>query len=100
MKRRKHTPQTKVAILKAHLVDGKPVSELCDQHGLSPTLFYRWQKEFFENGSVAFEKDHRSIQGRLEREIAEFKSKLARKDNVIAELMEEYVLLKKKLGAV
>lgn len=97
MKRRKHTPQSKVAILKAHLVDGKPVSELCEQHGLHPTLFYRWQKDFFENGSAAFEKNGRS---QIERENSELKQKLAKKDNVIAELMEEYVVLKKELGAV
>ena len=97
MKRRKHTPQTKVAILKAHLVDGKQVSELCDQHSLSPTLFYRWQKDFFENGASAFERNGRS---QVERENAELKTKLAKKDNVISELMEEYVVLKKELGAV
>ena len=24
--------------------------------GLQPTVFYRWQKEFFENGASAFEQ--------------------------------------------
>jgi hypothetical protein len=24
-----------------------PISELCDKHGHQPTVFYRWQKEFF-----------------------------------------------------
>ena len=32
-----------------------PISELCDKHGLQPTVFYRWQKEFFENGATAFQ---------------------------------------------
>ncbi|RXK88270.1 transposase, partial [Chlorobaculum sp. 24CR] len=54
--RKNYTPQEKVAILKRHLVDRVPVSDLCDQHGLQPNVFYRWQKEFFENGSAAFEK--------------------------------------------
>jgi hypothetical protein len=27
-----------------------PISELCDKHGLQPSVFYRRQKEFFENG--------------------------------------------------
>ena len=57
MKRqRKHyTPEEKVAILRRHLLEQVPISELCDKHGLQPTVFYRWQKEFFENGTAAFQ---------------------------------------------
>ena len=48
-KQRKHyTPEEKVAILRRHLLEQVPISELCDKHGLQPTVFYRWQKEFFE----------------------------------------------------
>jgi Transposase len=44
-KERKHfTPEEKVAILRRHLVDKVPVSELCEELGLRPTMFYRWQK--------------------------------------------------------
>jgi len=54
-KERKHfTPEEKVAILRRHLVDKVPVSELCEELGLRPTVFYRWQKELFENGAAAF----------------------------------------------
>jgi transposase-like protein len=50
-KQRKHyTPEEKVAILRRHLLDKVPISELCDKDGLKPTVFYRWQKEFFEKG--------------------------------------------------
>ena len=49
------TPQQKVAILREHLVEQVPVSDLCDKHKLHPTLFYQWQKAFFENGAAAFE---------------------------------------------
>jgi transposase len=55
-KQRKHyTPEDKVAILRRHLLEQVPISELCDKHGLQPTVFYRWQKEFFENGTAAFQ---------------------------------------------
>ena len=54
-KERKHfTPEEKVTILRRHLVDKIPVSELCEELGLRPTVFYRWQKELFENGATAF----------------------------------------------
>ena len=48
--RRHFTPEEKVAILRRHLVDKVPVSELCEE--LRPTVFYRWQKELFENGAA------------------------------------------------
>ena len=59
MKRqRKHwTAQEKAAIVREHLIDKAPVSELCDRHGLHPTLFHRWRKELFENAAAAFEQD-------------------------------------------
>nr|WP_321468478.1 transposase [uncultured Desulfobulbus sp.] len=48
-KRKNYTGQEKVVILKRHLVDQVPISDLCDEYNLQPTVFYRWQKEFFEN---------------------------------------------------
>jgi len=36
-KRRSFTPEEKVIILKRHLVDKVPVSNLCDELGLQPT---------------------------------------------------------------
>jgi hypothetical protein len=43
------TPVEKVAILRRHLIDHVPVSDLCDQNELSPTLFYPWPKQQKEN---------------------------------------------------
>ena len=37
---RNYTAAEKVAILRRHLIDHIPVSDLCDQHQLSPTFFY------------------------------------------------------------
>ena len=41
---------------------GVPISDLCDELGLQPTVFYRWQKEFFENGAAAFQQRGRNHQ--------------------------------------
>ena len=46
-KRKQYTPEEKVSILRRHLLDGVPVSDLCDAHGIHPTMFYKWQKVFF-----------------------------------------------------
>jgi transposase len=77
-----------------------PVSDLCDQNHLNPTLFYRWQKEFFENGAAAFEHDTGSEVRQLKERTAALHAKLAHKDEVIAEIMESHVALKKTLGRV
>jgi transposase-like protein len=53
-KRYNYRPEEKVVILKRHLIDRVPLSDLFDQHHLQPTVFYRWQREFFENGAAAF----------------------------------------------
>ena len=96
--RRKFAPQEKVAILKQHLVEGQPVSDVCDAHGLNPNVFYRWQKEFFENGAAAFERtDKRTVQAE-QRRYAELQAKLKRKDAVIAEIMEDLIAEKKARG--
>jgi len=99
--RRRFTGQHKVAILRKHLIEKVPVSEVCDRHGLNPTAFYRWQKEFFENGAAAFEK-RRSAPDAKTRDLAErvekLQAKIARKDEVIAELMEDHLRLEKILA--
>ena len=68
--RRRPTPQEKIAALKRHLLEGVPVSSLCDELGIAPTLFYRWQKEFFENGAAAFQHKGRSNQPAEQERIA------------------------------
>jgi transposase-like protein len=97
--RRHFSPQQKVAIVKRHLVDGVPISELCDEHQIQPTQFYLWQKQLFENGATAFErKTKASGPTPAERQVEALRAKLLTKNEVIAELMEENVLLKKLDG--
>jgi len=101
--RRRFTAQEKVAVLREHLVEKVPVSQVCDKHGLNPTVFYRWQKEFFENGAAAFEPARARTDGKtrqLEQRVEALQAKLLRKDEVIAEVMEEAVRLKKSLGEI
>ena len=96
--RTKYSPEQKVAILKRHLVESMPVSDICDTYGLHPTVFYRWQKEFFENGAEAFRKRPDGKVKRLEKKVSVLEEKLSKKNEVLSELMEEHVALKKSLG--
>jgi len=40
-KRRQFTPEQKVKILKEHLSENKPVSDICDRYEINPVIFYR-----------------------------------------------------------
>jgi transposase-like protein len=97
--RRHFSPHEKVAIVKRHLVDGVAVSDLCDEHHIQPNQFYQWQRQLFENGSTAFERKAKSAgPSPVERQVESLRAKLATKNEVIAELMEECVSLKKLDG--
>jgi transposase-like protein len=96
--RKNYTPEEKVAILKRHLVEKVPVSDLCDELGLNPTVFYGWQKQLFENGVAAFQKPRGRQADRRDQKIEKLQAKLAQKNEVLAELMQEHVQLKKELG--
>ena len=57
-------------------------------------------KEFFENAALAFQKDNGAQAVKLEKQMAKLEGKLAQKNEVLAELMEEHVKLKKTLGEI
>lgn len=97
--KRHFTAQQKVQILREHLIDKVPVSQVCEKYQIQPTLFYNWQKTFFENGTAAFERQpSRSRVSVEQKKLEQLEAKLQRKDEVLAELMTEHILLKKVLG--
>jgi transposase len=98
-KLRKHfTAEEKVAILRRRLLEQVPVSDLCDEYGIQPSVFYRWQQQLFENGAAAFDRQSKSASGPTSEKIKSLEEKLVRKNEVLSELMEEYVKVKKELG--
>ena len=100
VKQRKHfTAAEKVTVLRRHLLEKVLASQVCEEAGIQPTQFYRWQQQFFENGTAAFERPSKPVTSVQDRHIAFLESRMQRKDEVLAELMEEHVALKKNLGA-
>jgi transposase-like protein len=99
--RRNVTPQQKADLLRAHLKDKRSVVELCNEHQLQPSAFYGWQQHLFDHLETFFEPKKRAAPARdkaLTERIAQLEARLAHKDEVIAEISEEYVRLKKKNG--
>jgi transposase len=99
-KRKQYTGEEKLAILRQHLVEGAAVSDICDEHDLQPTLFYRWQKQLFEEGAVVFRRPNDTEAKKLQQKVTHLEERLEKKNEVLGELLEEYVALKKELGAL
>lgn len=100
-KRRSFSTEQKVAILRRHLVEKVPVSDLCDEHKLQPSVLYQWLSNVFDNLPAALEarvSKPPQREKQLEAKVEHLEAKLAKKDSVIAEISQEYVQLKKELG--
>ena len=99
-RRRQFSPEDKATILRRHLVDKVPVSDLCEEYKLQPSVFYTWQRQLMDNAAQALEKpkpsNRREFQ--LREKVETLEDRLRRKDSVIAEISEEYVKVKKELG--
>ena len=97
--RTSYTAQEKVVILRKHLLEKIPISDICERYELRPTVFYRWQKQFIEQGARTFEVE--KIQDRSKaKKILALEQKLQIKNEVLSELMEEHIRLKKNFGGV
>ncbi|MGK5594248.1 MAG: transposase, partial [Parachlamydiaceae bacterium] len=58
------TPEVKAKIVLEGL-SGKPITQICNDHKISPSLYYLWKDQFLQNSHKAFEA--RQINSREER---------------------------------
>ena len=96
-KRKRYTPEEKVKILREIVEEGKSVSTVAEGYGLHPNNIFNWRKQLFEGAPEVFEIKRPDVSAKAEgRKAAELEAKLKQKDEVIAELAEELLALKKK----
>jgi transposase-like protein len=101
--RRHHSPDQKIDMLRRHLVEKAPVSAVCEEVELQPSVFYTWQRQLFTNGAQVFVESRKRQDGsdreaELLAENERLKARLAKKDEVIAAVTAEMVSLKKEIG--
>lgn len=97
--RRHFTPEQKAALLRQHVLDKTPVSEICSEEKLQPSVFYGWLKTLLGNAPAALASPRGSSQEKKQQErIDALEEKIRKKDEVIAEISEEFVRAKKALG--
>ena len=98
--RRHFTAEQKAEIVRRHMAGKEAVSDLADEFGLQPSLIHGWVNQVLSQAERAFDRPtgKRRIEEAKERKIAHLEDKLANKNEVIAELLQEHVQLKKELG--
>lgn len=98
--RRRFTPEQKAQIVRRHLAGKEPVSALAEEFGLQPSQIHTWVNTLLAQADKAFERSAEN--GRAEKakdqRIELLEAKLANKNEVIAELLEENVKAKKEAG--
>lgn len=106
--RRTFGAEQKATIVRRHLADKVPVSDLADEYQIQPSLIYLWIKQVLDQAERAFQAAAKPGRARtdakdrqiaeLEARVARHEAKLAQKNEVISELMEENVRAKKATG--
>lgn len=99
-KRRRFSPEKKVEILREHLKNKIPISELCQKYGIHPNLFYRWEKELFKGRIDIFSGLRRKRNGKKHTAEQKLKAKVQQMQEVIAWLTQENIELKKNTGEI
>ena len=98
--RRRFGAEQKAQIVRRHLADRVPVSDLADDFGIQPSQIHTWVRLVLAQAEKAFERSRgrRRSEVAKDAKIAQLEEKLTTKNEVISELMEENVKAKKASG--
>ena len=99
MKRRHYTSEEKVTVLKEHFEKNISIPDLCEKYRIHPNQFYKWKKALFEGAVEYFSLKSKSGQ-REKNQITKLESRLKDRNEVIVELLEENLSLKKSFGEI
>ena len=95
--RKRYTAEEKIKILRELQEDGKSISQVAEKHGIHPNNIFKWRKQHLEMGIRGFQTTRNDISAKAkDRKIAVLENKVKLKDEVIAELAQELMELKKK----
>lgn len=100
--RRSFLPSQKAEVVRRHLMGKEAVSDLAEEIDVQPSQIHGWVKLVLDQAEKAFERGAaratQRVEGAKDQKIARLEEKLVKKNEVVAELMEAHVQLKKELG--
>lgn len=94
---RSWSAEEKTRVLRRHLIEKIPVSKVCEEEKVAPSMYHRWQEQLFQNAVLALE-GKRAERNPEAQKIEKLEQKIRQKDEVLAELMAEHIALKKEFG--
>ncbi len=95
--RRSWSADEKTRVLRRHLIEKIPISKLCEEEKVAPSMYQRWQEQLFHNAALAL-GGKRAERHPEQQKIEKLEQKIRQKDEVLAELMAEHLALKKEFG--
>ncbi len=98
MERKRYSSEQKVSILREHIEKNLSIAEICDKYRIHPNQFYRWKKQLFESAVETFST--KRSKDKNNKRINRLEEILKNRNEVIAELMEENLKLKKASGEI
>ena len=98
--RKQLSAEQRAQIVRRHLAGKEQVSDLADEYGVQPSQIHLWVKQVLDQAENAFNRVGRPFKGEMakSRQVQRLEAKLAQKNEVIAELLEENVRAKKANG--
>jgi transposase-like protein len=93
MPRAKYTFSFKVKSVLDAIKYPDGIMAYCRRHGFYDVLIYKWQSQMIANAEVLFSKPSPSAEAKIKRS----EQDLQRKDQIIAALVDEALVTKKKL---
>lgn len=101
MSKRKHlTPQQKVIILRELLENQVPISQLAEKYQIHTNDIYNWKKKLFEQAEGAFSSKQKPNIAKQDEKQRKLEEKLKQKDEIIAELVQENIMIKKNIDGL
>jgi len=88
----------KVEILREHLENNIPISELSERYGVHPNQIYSWKKQMFEGAVDTFSGTHKNTKQKESKQNQRLREKLREKETIISEIVEDNIRLKKSLN--
>lgn len=104
-KREYFTSKQKISFLKELLVDRKSMSLLGEDNGPRPRSLYQWRDQLFNEGHVIFDRKNDKETGtgavkKLNDQVKQLESEVSKKNEIISELMGEFIKQKKLNGEI
>jgi len=96
--RKRMTSKEKMMILRELLDNKVQIGELAEKYHIHPNVIYNWKKTLFEKGESLFDDKREKSNSKTEEKISRLEAKLKDRNDLISEIMEDNIRLKKSLN--